>query len=238
MIEQKIKGIVIGSKDFKESDKIVSLFTLEKGIVYAKLVGVKKPKAKLKCAKEIFCFAEFDLVSKKGDFSTVTSANIIETFHNITLDLDKFYAGCYILEILKTVGQENEPNEALFLEILKSFGTLAYEKVSPNVVKLRFLIKIFEAMGYRLSLEKCACCGEDFFHKRFFTWEDGAIVCNNCKMINSEEISPLIHTTMRLAGQTPNDKLGSLKLNEQGVLSALNLLERNFQARFDKKLNL
>ena len=67
MTEERLKGIVISAKDFKEADKLLTLFTLEKGIVYAKLVGVKKPNAKLKPAKEIFCFADFDVVSK-GEF--------------------------------------------------------------------------------------------------------------------------------------------------------------------------
>ena len=43
MTEERLKGIVISAKDFKEADKLLTLFTLEKGIVYAKLVGVKKP---------------------------------------------------------------------------------------------------------------------------------------------------------------------------------------------------
>ena len=71
MSEIKIKGIVISSKDFKEYDKIITIYSLEKGIVYAKLTGVKKPKAKLKTVKEVFCFAEFILVSKNSDFYTI-----------------------------------------------------------------------------------------------------------------------------------------------------------------------
>lgn len=236
MIEQKLKGIVVSSKDFKDSDKIVTLFTLEKGIVYAKLVGVKKPKAKLKAAKEIFCFADFDVVSKTGDFSTITSATVIETFHNISSDLDAFYSACFILETLKIVGKENQPNQPLFLETLKALKSLAYGKAAPNVVKMKFLIKIFEALGYRLSLEKCACCGEGFVHKRFFSWEDGAIVCNNCKPLRADEISPLIHATMRLASETPYEKLESLKLNETGIQGALDLLEKNFEICFDRKI--
>ena len=69
-MDERVKGIVISSKDYKDNDKLLTLFTLEKGIVFAKIVGVKKPNAKLKAVKELFCFAEFDL-ARKGDFLTI-----------------------------------------------------------------------------------------------------------------------------------------------------------------------
>jgi hypothetical protein len=74
-VDEKVKGIVISSKDYKDNDKLLTLFTLEKGIVFAKIVGVKKPNAKLKAVKELFCFAEFDL-ARKGDFLTISLESI------------------------------------------------------------------------------------------------------------------------------------------------------------------
>ena len=234
-MDERVKGIVISSKDYKDNDKLLTLFTLEKGIVFAKIVGVKKPNAKLKAVKELFCFAEFDL-ARKGDFLTITSANIVETFHFLTSDIEKFYAGCLILEVLKTVGKENQRNDLLFLETLKTLQVLAYENTNPDLVKMRFLIKIFEAMGYRLSLNKCATCGENFVNKRYFSPSEGSINCTFCKTNDAIEISNLTHSTMRLACETPFEKLSSLKLSKEGVERALNLLVKNFEARFEKRL--
>lgn len=235
MDEQKIKGIVISSKDYKENDKILTIFSLEKGVVYAKIVGVKKPGAKLKAAKEIFCFADFEIVSK-GDFSTVTSANVIETFFNITSDIDKFYSGCTILEILKVVGRENQPNQALFIETLKILQMLAYENIDCKLIEMRFLIDIFSAMGYQLALSKCASCGEEFRQKRFFLPSEGEIVCNYCKSLDAIEISPLVHNALRLTADCELEKLKTLKLSDQATTSALNLLKENFKFRFDHEL--
>ena len=41
-MDEKVKGIVISSKDYKDNYKLLTLFTLEKGIVFAKIVGVNK----------------------------------------------------------------------------------------------------------------------------------------------------------------------------------------------------
>ncbi len=235
MDEQKIKGIVISSKDYKDNDKILTIFSLEKGIIYAKIVGVKKPNAKLKAVKEIFCFADFELVSR-GDFSTVTSASIIETFYNITTDIDKFYSGCTVLEILKTIGRENQPNQILFVETLKILQMLAYEDVNPKLLEMRFLIDIFKAMGYQLSLNYCSSCGEEFRQKRFFEPNEGEIVCNYCKSASAIEISPLVHNALRLTADCELEKIRTLKFSEDAISSALSLLKENFKFRFDHEL--
>ena len=235
MGELKVRGIVIASKDFKDFDKIVTIYSLEKGLIYAKLVGVKKPTAKLKVAKEIFCFAEFDLFSKNTDFLTVTSANVIENFYTISNDINKFYSGCLILEILKVVGRENENNEILFLETLKALKTLAYSNIQPKLVLVKYLLKIFEAMGYKLSLNKCPHCGLNFGTKRYFSLSEGTITCSACKTMDSKEISQLTHNSMRLTSNCDYEKLSSLKILDNAISDAFNLLVENFERKFDYK---
>ncbi len=228
----RVKGIVIASKDFKDNDKLVTLYTLEYGLMTAKLVGVRNPKAKLKALKELFCFADFDLVSK-NDFFTITTGEIIENFYSITNNIDKFFAGCTILEILRVIGKNNESNQPLFIETLKALQVLAYENVQPNVVLVKFLVKIFEAMGYQLALDKCSSCGEPFIGKRYFDMNAGEITCTSCKGLKSEMISPLTHATLRVLSRCEYDKLSTVKLQEEGLTSALDLLLKNFNARFD-----
>ena len=47
-MEEKVKAFDIKNKDYKEKDKQIVLFSLEKGKITAFLRGVKAPKAKLK----------------------------------------------------------------------------------------------------------------------------------------------------------------------------------------------
>lgn len=238
MNETRIKGIVISSIDYKEKDKLVTIYSLEKGLVSAKLVGVKSANAKMKPLKEVFCFADFDLASSKSnDFFIITSADIIESFYNIINDLDKYYAGCSILETLKIVGKTGEPNEALFIETLKALKTLSYDSVDVEIILIKYLVKIFEAMGYQLSLNKCASCGQDFIGKRYFDYSAGEITCIGCKSPKAEEIEPLTHSILRIISNTDYEKLKSLKLKKEGISSAVNLLIKNFSRRFDYTLS-
>ncbi|MDD4110227.1 MAG: DNA repair protein RecO [Clostridia bacterium] len=234
MSEVRIKGIVISSIDYKEKDKLVTIYSLEKGLVSAKLIGIKNPKAKLKPLKEVFCFADFDLASSKSnDYFVITSAEIIESFYNIISDLDKYYAGCSILETLRIVGKTGESNEPLFIETLRALKTLSYENVDVEIILIKYLVKIFEAMGYQLSLNKCSSCGQEFIGKRFFDYTAGEITCIGCKGPNAELIEPLTHSILRIISTTDYEKLKNLRFKKQGIEDSLNLLIKNFSRRFD-----
>ena len=100
MNEIKIQAIVIDVKDYKDADKKLALLSLEYGLIWATIKGVKKPKAKLASMAQPFCFAEF-VLNKKGEFYTVINASVIESFFEITSDFDKYIIGTAILEFCK-----------------------------------------------------------------------------------------------------------------------------------------
>ena len=80
MEEFKVKGVVLASKDYKEKDILITLFTVELGKITAVLRGAKQSKAKLKYAGQPFCFADWILV-KKGEYFYVTAVDLIDTFY-------------------------------------------------------------------------------------------------------------------------------------------------------------
>ena len=85
MDEIKTKGIVIKATDYKDSDKLVTIFSAEKGLIRARARGVKKNKAKLAFAVQPFAFIEFMLTERDG-FYTIINATSVDQFFNITND--------------------------------------------------------------------------------------------------------------------------------------------------------
>ena len=117
MEETKVKGIVLGGIDYKEKDMLISLFSLEQGVISIVFKGVKSPKAKLKSAKEVFSFGDFIY---SGANKIVTSADIIENFYEITKDIKKYYVACAMLNAVKAVLPQGEPNPQIFLLLIIS----------------------------------------------------------------------------------------------------------------------
>ena len=146
MSSLKTKAIVLGNINLKEKDKLVDLFTLEYGRMAVSMKGVRGEKAKLKMAKEPFCFGEFVIENTKGN-NIVTQVDIVDNFYDLTKDIDKFYEGCALLDIIKNVATVQCESE-IFIETLKALKTLCYENVKKYYVFDKFLNKLTEILGY------------------------------------------------------------------------------------------
>ncbi|MDD4815788.1 MAG: DNA repair protein RecO [Clostridia bacterium] len=232
-MEKNFKGIVVSSKDLKEKDKQITLFSVENGLINLNLKGVKNPNAKLKYAKELFTFGEYETI-EKNNFFVVKGCEVIDNFYNLSQNAEKYLEACYIIGVIKAISQFYQQDIKLFFDFANALKTLNYDNTQNNIVFCKFLVKIFETSGYKLSVEKCANCGERLTGKKFLILNTGEIVCNVCKTINSFELSNLLHTNLRLLSNTEYEKLHTLKLNT--IEECLSFLKTNFKYRFGKEI--
>lgn len=234
MEETKVKAIVIGGIDYKEKDKLVNLFTLEQGIQTVVFKGVKSANAKLKSAKELFSFGDF--IYTGGNNKVVTSADIIQSFYGLTKNLKKYYTGCAILDIIKTVLPEGEQNPQLFVITLKCLGLLLQDEVDNYMVLNKFLISIFKGVGYSFDVNFCNNCGEKLRERRFINLMHGDVTCSLCRAGSFIQLSMPVASALRLISNTDEDKLTTLKIQRETLISTFNILSANFEYRFNKKI--
>lgn len=187
-MEEKVNAVMLRAADYQENDKILTLFSLEKGVLTAKIRGVKKAGAKLKFAAEPFCFAEYVLAERQGR-RTVAHAALLDGFYEIRTDLDRFYAGAAVLEFDRAFCPENLPSEELFMATVEALKELCYGDDTPRYTLLRFLLRALPPTGYGISTEACAGCGESAFSRAFFDFGEGAVFCPSCAPERAAEMS-------------------------------------------------
>lgn len=189
-MEEKLTGIILNGISYGESDKILSIYTLEKGIISSKIKGVKKAGAKLKFASEPFCFAEF-IFSFKGNKRTVIGASLLESFYPIREDIIKYYAGATVLEFVRHFSKENIVNREFFVSIIDCLKELSYGDLDASFVLARFLIFALKHTGYALNFSGCACCGSEISGRTYFDYNNGGFYCEKCFNGVGREINPL-----------------------------------------------
>lgn len=229
-MDLKVKAIVISSKDSGDKDKIVTLFCLDRGILHAKLKSVKSAKAKLKFAKEPFCFCEF-ILSVKNDFFTVTGADCIDSFYSISQNYQKFLEGTEILKTVRSIVQENQENNRLFVDTLQSMKILAYDDVQQNIVLVKYLLNLFYNEGYEMSHYNCTNCGNKLGESRFLDLDSGQVLCATCKTDYCQRISFAESALLRLIGQTDFDKLKTIRLGQNNLDNVLAILKKNLERK-------
>lgn len=235
---KKIQAIVIKSSDRKEKDKNILLFSIENGKFWATLRGVKGANAKMKLAQSPFCFAEFVLEEGKAG-EIVTGLEVIETFHEISEDIDKYFEASSVLEIINTFEFSTEQDRAsMFILVIKTLKSICFSKSKPLYALNKFLLEVFKVNGFPLDGTRCSACGSKLIDKLYINYVVGGLECVSCKGIASQEISNVVLSAMKILSNIGFNNLSTLKLAQGSELALLKILVKNFETMFDKRLNL
>lgn len=171
-MEIKTEAAVLGSTDYKDNDKLLTLFSPTMGKITANIRGVKKPKAKLAFASQPFAFCEYVLAEKGGRY-TVTSAYLHESFFALREDVTRFFAACAAAEIAKELATENEEHENMFIAFIECLKALCLTGEDEAETLVAFLLVALREAGYPIDLGYLEENEGDIGNKLFFDFADG-----------------------------------------------------------------
>lgn len=150
-MEEKTQGLVLKLIDYKDADKLASIFTLDYGVLTAKFVGVKKEKAKLKAVAQPFTFADFNFTTRANN-RVVAGASLIDNFYQLMTDYNKTICGYIILDIIKSILPEEKPEQNLFLLTISTLKNI--EQNNEFVAVIDFVLKFLNFSGFGVDLPK------------------------------------------------------------------------------------
>jgi DNA repair protein RecO len=182
----KTTAICTRVTDYRENDKLVELCSLELGKILVNARGCKKPSAKLKFAASPFCFGNY-MLAKTGDRYTLCDCEEIDSFSALTADLDSFYAGFAVLELLSKT-QEGGANADAVLAAVRALKAVCYDGALPYSALNSFIIETMSALGFSLDFSVCSVCGEQISDDAAFTEADG-VTCASCAGYNGIKLS-------------------------------------------------
>ncbi|NLX82855.1 MAG: DNA repair protein RecO [Clostridiales bacterium] len=151
------QAIVLQRVDWRENDRILTLFSPEHGRVDVLCRSCRKPKSPLMSAAELFTMGEYVVFSGKGrDY--VQSCSIIESFYPLRLDYARLAAAAMMASAcLKTI-QPEEPMGHLYILLARSFRRLAFEDSDITAVTSAFLLHFITLQGFKPRLNHCVRC--------------------------------------------------------------------------------
>lgn len=215
MAVQCVTGIVTRYVNYRENDRILSIFTIENGRIDAKARGCRKPTSPLLPASQPFVFGEFELFIGK-DKATVNQCAVQESFFPIREDIGRFAVGSAMLQLAHEAVQEHEPNKSLFSLLYHALSYLAYAETEPTDLFLCFLLRYLNTTGYCPSITACARCGRDLRGDAhvYASSQSGGAVCAACA-IGAHEVSKTALEAMRRMLLLQDDELQRVKLTEK-----------------------
>lgn len=221
-MDKKRNALLLKAVSVGEKDKILTLLSLEEGLMTAKIKGVKNAGAKLKFASEPFCFAEY-VFSSTGDRNTVISASLYDGFYPIRENFFAFYAGSVVLEFCRQFCVEGEPFEGMLLLANETLSKLSYSDDDKMEVLVFFLLKALSLTGYALKTDGCLSCEEDIEGRVFFESSSGGFLCLECVGETGLEISRSTYAVLKKIGN--GEPLTEIENKDFYVKRALKLID-------------
>lgn len=183
----KTEAVVLSKINYGDSSSIVSLYSDTEGKFSAIVKGARNPKSKIGKVVDPLNHIQIIFYKKNTrEIQIITSADLISYFSRIKQDLDALKYALAILELVKNLTLEDEPNQKLFKGLIRILNHLENEKENPAILYGRFLIFFISELGYDLAINKCAICGKDNKPNGNLGFDlELGFVCNECLQSHS-----------------------------------------------------
>ena len=182
----KTEAVVLRSLRFGEADRVLHLYTLDRGRVGALAKGIRRTTSRFGARLEPLSHVELVLHQGSGELQTVTGVELIRAHRAAREEPYRLSVGFIALEAMLRLFPEQESNarafEALtrFLDLLDQAEPLAGERPATDPLVLSFQLKLLWLSGYLPHLTSCAECGA---HQGLVGYSPraGGAVCASCR---------------------------------------------------------
>ncbi|MDR1684808.1 MAG: DNA repair protein RecO [Elusimicrobiota bacterium] len=143
--------IILLRQNFREADRMVSVYTLEHGRMALRFPGVNKAASRLKALSEPFTHSTARIyIRRNAAIGCVTGGKIEAVYPNIRADFKKTGLALFCCELFHKLTPEHNPNQDKFLLLqtaLEQLETGAYNHAFAPA----FLLRLMQLSGFGLQ---------------------------------------------------------------------------------------
>jgi DNA repair protein RecO (recombination protein O) len=179
-MKSKTEAIIISSMNLGEADKLVTFFSLDRGMLKGVARNARKSFKRFGAGLESFTHCRLHLYEREHqELLRIESADIVEQHSSIGGDLGSAAAGSVMLEMVREMSPLGERNAAAFL-LLSHTLTLLNDGEAPAFLLRIFEIKFLSLLGYQPKLDHCLSCGAQPKGEMIFESMKGGVLCADC----------------------------------------------------------
>jgi len=185
-MRSKTEAIIISSMNLGEADKLVTFFSLDRGMQKGVAKNARKSFKRFGAGLESFTLSRLHLYEREHqELARIESADIVSQHAAIGAELDRGAAGAVMLELVREMAPLGERNAPAFL-LLSYVLHLLDSGEDPLFLLSIFEIKFLSLLGYQPKLDHCLSCGNQPKGEIIFLGMKGGILCPDC-MVSSGE---------------------------------------------------
>ena len=152
------EALVIKEMNVGESDRLVTLFTRDLGIIKAFASGAKNIKSKKGAATALLTYSSFTILDKKGTYR-IYEATPIAQFFSLGSDIETLTLSQYFCELALHMAPTEAPATEHLRLLLNALHYLSEGSRDPMLIKAVVEGRLLCLEGYTPDLTGCHRCG-------------------------------------------------------------------------------
>jgi DNA repair protein RecO (recombination protein O) len=211
------EAVVLRRTDFGEADRILTLFTPQKGKVRAIAKGVRRTTSRMAGHLEPFGRAQL-LLATGRELDIVTQAEARERLEHLNDDLWHSTAAWYCAELVDRFLQDDDPHPRLYALFTRTLRLLDQGAAEPAASRGWLALRYFELhllgeLGYRPALHNCVSCDTPLTPvENGYNPTLGGALCPNCSRHWQRRITVDALKVLRLLQTAEWDAVPRLRL--------------------------
>lgn len=190
MIQTENTALVLRHVNYRDNDRMVTLFSPSRGRIDAVLRNCRKPRSHHLNAGELFALGDY-MLYESGGRATVTSVHLIETFYALRQDYERLTCGTYLLSLTEAVIEPEQERQELFMLLVHTLSRLSFSDQPWRPLLAGFLLHFSACEGFKPRLNHCVLCGKRLEEEGlFFDLEEGGLCCGECHGRKSAQRAP------------------------------------------------
>ena len=229
----RTEAVVLRSFRLGEADRVLHVYTADRGRVGAVAKGVRRTKSRFGGRLEPLSHVELMLHQGSGELQTVTGADLRASHHEAREDPYRLAVGLIGAEAMLKLFTEQEANERAFtaltrfLDRLDAIPSRAPARPALDPLVLSFQLKLLWLSGYMPHLDGCVECGAVEGLVGYAPAAGGA-VCRDCSG-GSIALSPEGLRGISTLVATPMADAQDAGLTDRGAREALALVTASYE---------
>jgi DNA repair protein RecO (recombination protein O) len=234
----RTRAIVLSHIEYGEADRILRLFTLEKGKISVIAKGVRKIRSRK--AGHLEPFTHVNLFLAKGrNLDIITQAETIDPFLGLRDNLERLAFASYVMELLDRFTYEEGQNVGLFRLLVNTLSRLDDQPNTETVVHF-FEVRLLDLLGFRPQLFECVECGDEITEQdQYFSPLLGGVLCPKCGNIRGDAwlVEKDVLRYFRHLQRSQWGQVEKIVIPEDIETKLADLITRYFTYLLERKLN-
>ncbi len=152
---QTTDALVLRATDYRDADRVVTLFTQHFGKVSAIARGARASKKRFAGTLEPYAVIRVELETTRADMLTLKSAELVRTYPNILRDLARMDVAGAALNLLREAHPARVADEPMFIHAVQFLTLVDLEGDPERALLLGFALRVLALSGLAPRLDTC-----------------------------------------------------------------------------------